>query len=96
DQQPELLFRLRGVDEADLITAASRAMPIVTAMPAGGKVLEDEDLAVPPERPEIAVPAPVAAKPARTTGSRRKTAKAETDATARYELTPDGFVKWWK
>lgn len=104
DQQPELLFRLRGVDEADLITAASRAMPIVTAAPAVGKILEDEDLAalfgldlaVPPERPEIAAPPPVAAKPARATGSRRKTAKSETDATASYELTPDGFVKWWK
>ncbi|MFD2235683.1 SWIM zinc finger family protein [Phaeospirillum tilakii] len=107
DQQPELLFRLRGVDETELITAASRAMPIVTAVPAAGKLLEGEDLAAlfgldlaaPAEPPSSAAPSPDAAEPARAAGPagrRRKAAKPETAAPARYDLTPDGFVKWWK
>lgn len=107
DQQPDLLFRLRGVDEGELITAASRAMPIVTTPPAAGKVLEGEDLAAlfgldlaaPEEQAPSAAPPPDAAEPTRAagrSGRRRQAAKSETAEPKRYEVTPDGFVKWWK
>jgi uncharacterized Zn finger protein len=42
DQQPELLFRLRGVDEKELIAAAGTSIPHA---PAPAKVLGGEDLA---------------------------------------------------
>jgi uncharacterized Zn finger protein len=45
DHQPELLFRLRGVDEKELIVKAGKSMPLATHGPAKGKVLGGEDLA---------------------------------------------------
>jgi uncharacterized Zn finger protein len=45
DQQPELLFRLRGVDELELIASAGKATPLSKHTPASGKVLGGEDLA---------------------------------------------------
>jgi len=44
DRQPELLFRLRGVDERELIAEAGTALPLAKAVPAAGKVLDAEDL----------------------------------------------------
>ncbi len=44
DHQPELLFRLRGVDEKDLIAKADASMPLAKQAPAAGKVLGGEDL----------------------------------------------------
>ena len=45
DHQPELLFRLRGVDEKELIVKAGKSMPLATHGPRTGKVLGGEDLA---------------------------------------------------
>lgn len=45
DHQPELLFRLRGVDEKTLIAGASEPVPLSTRSPSAGKVLGDGDLA---------------------------------------------------
>jgi uncharacterized Zn finger protein len=45
DQHPELLFRLRGVDETELIAAAGKSAPLTKRAPAAGKILEGEDLA---------------------------------------------------
>jgi uncharacterized Zn finger protein len=45
DHQPELLFRLRAVDEMELIVNAGQAVPLAKRGPAAGKVLEGEDLA---------------------------------------------------
>jgi uncharacterized Zn finger protein len=45
DRQPELLFRLRGVDETDLIVHAGKAAPLAKQAPAAGKILGGEDLA---------------------------------------------------
>ena len=45
DQQPELLFRLRGVDENDLILRAGTSVPLSAKGPDAGKVLGGEDLA---------------------------------------------------
>ena len=44
DHQPELLFRLREVDEKELIVKAGKALPLAKQAPAAGKVLGDEDL----------------------------------------------------
>lgn len=45
DSQPELLFRLREVNEGDLIAQAGRDLPLAKQAPAKGKVLGGEDLA---------------------------------------------------
>ncbi len=44
DHQPELLFRLRGVDEKELIVSAGRALPLSKQAPDGGRVLAGDDL----------------------------------------------------
>lgn len=44
DRQPELLFRLRSVDEMELIAHAGNAMPLAKQGPAAGKLLGGEDL----------------------------------------------------
>jgi uncharacterized Zn finger protein len=44
DRQPELLFRLRGVDEMELIANAGKAAPLTKRGPGAGKVLGGEDL----------------------------------------------------
>jgi len=44
DDQPELLFRLREVDEKELIFKAGKALPLTRQAPAAGKVLDGEDL----------------------------------------------------
>ncbi len=45
DRQPELLFRLRGVDEKELIVDVGKSIPLVRQGQAGAKVLGGEDLA---------------------------------------------------
>ncbi len=44
DHQPELLFRLRAVDEKDLLTGIDRALTTTKPAAAAGKVLEADDL----------------------------------------------------
>ena len=44
DHQPELLFRLRTVDEKELIVNAGQAISLAQPAPAGSKVLGGEDL----------------------------------------------------
>jgi uncharacterized Zn finger protein len=39
DHQPELLFRLREVDEKELIVKAGKALPLAKLAPAAAKVL---------------------------------------------------------
>src|SRR5260370_39191630 len=45
DQQPDLLFRLREVDEKELIAGAGKALPLARKAPAATKILGGEDLA---------------------------------------------------
>jgi hypothetical protein len=45
DRQPELLFRLRGVDEKELIVRAGQADPLTKSKPPAAKRLGGEDLA---------------------------------------------------
>jgi uncharacterized Zn finger protein len=44
DEQPELLFRLHAVKEAELIAQAGTALPLAKQAPAGSKVLASDDL----------------------------------------------------
>jgi uncharacterized Zn finger protein len=44
DHQPELLFRLRAVDEKDLVSGLDQALPVARKGPAGRKILEADDL----------------------------------------------------
>jgi hypothetical protein len=44
DHQPELLFRLRAVDEMELIVNAGKAAPLTKHGPAAGKILASDDL----------------------------------------------------
>jgi uncharacterized Zn finger protein len=44
DQQPELLFRLRAVNEKELIASAGKSLPSAKKSPAAAKVLGGEDL----------------------------------------------------
>jgi len=45
DDKPELLFRLRAVDETELVAGVELGLPIVKAAPAAGKVLQEDDVA---------------------------------------------------
>jgi uncharacterized Zn finger protein len=45
DQNPKLLFVLRGVDETDLLARAGQKLPLTKAPATGTKVLDDSDLA---------------------------------------------------
>ena len=43
DHQPELLFRLRGVDEKELIVAVSKSIPLTRKVTASHNVFADEN-----------------------------------------------------
>jgi uncharacterized Zn finger protein len=45
DAQPELLFRLRAVNENDLVADIGKVLPMTEHGPAAGKVLEADDMA---------------------------------------------------
>ncbi len=44
DKEPELLFRLRAVDEKDLIAGVDKALPLSKKAPAAKKVLRADDV----------------------------------------------------
>ena len=44
DNKPELLFRLRKVDEKDLLASAAAGLPVSRKKPLAGKVLEASDI----------------------------------------------------
>jgi len=44
DHQPELLFRLRAVDEMELITNVGAAIPLVKQAPATARLLDGDNL----------------------------------------------------
>src|SRR3954451_17519691 len=44
DEKPELLFRLRSVDEKDLVTNLDPAVPLSKTAPAAGRLLEVDDV----------------------------------------------------
>jgi len=127
DSKPELLFRLRAVDQNDLLVDLDAATPLSKAAPDAGRILETDDLSALFDLEMAQGEAPTTPPPrkkARTARKPTRTKKAEAEhpaatqvrpgkpAPARrdskrpsvrpapskpaLELTPDGFVKWWK
>ena len=45
DHQPELLFRLRAVDGAELVAGAAADLPLAAAAPAASRMLQEDDMA---------------------------------------------------
>jgi uncharacterized Zn finger protein len=92
DQQPELLFRLRAVDETDLIAHIDQALPMSKTGPVAGKVLDTDDLsAMFGLDMAVAVSAPAVAPVAKATraGPRAKVAAAR-KATAKRKAGKKG------
>jgi len=78
DHQPELLFRLRKVDEQDLVARAAADVPLTRKGPAAGKVLEAAEVAG-VFGVEFAPPAPA---PAATTPPKRRATAPQAEAPA--------------
>jgi uncharacterized Zn finger protein len=75
DHRPELLFRLRKVDQQDLIATAGAGLPLSSKAPAAGKVLEDSELGT-VFGVEFAPPAPAPPVPKSAPAGRKKAKKA--------------------
>ncbi len=82
DHQPELLFRLRQVDEQELVAGVAAGAPLSLNAPGSGKVLRDDDLegifGVDLTSAEAQAPPTAAARPAKAPRGGR--AKAATGA----------------
>lgn len=84
DERPELLFRLRAVDENDLVADLDTALPLSTRLPTAGNVLETDDLSslfgldMDGGNGAIAAPgaAPAAPEPVARAGQKRTSPKA--------------------
>ena len=78
DDKPELLFRLRKVDEKDLLAGAAAGLPLSGKKPRSGKVLEAEDIS---GIFGLDLDEGSSAKPARTAKrkSEKKTRKAQSE-----------------
>jgi uncharacterized Zn finger protein len=88
DHQPEFLFRLRQVDENDLIVHAGSAAPLAKKEPAASRVLAESDLA---DVFDVELAAPVAA-PSGPARGRRKPIPPATPA-ARPAAAKDDRLK---
>jgi uncharacterized Zn finger protein len=81
DQQPELLFRLRAVDEKELIASAGKSLPRAKKSPTAAKILGGEDLSklfgLDMAEPESA-PQTKAVRAKRATAAKSKLAGAKT------------------
>jgi uncharacterized Zn finger protein len=71
DHQPELLFRLRAVDETDLVRHVDAALPLSKQGPAAGRVLETDDVSALFGLDMAAPAVPATGKP--STGRTRRT-----------------------
>ena len=66
DARPELLFELRGVDQAELVARAGKDLPLARKGPAAERVLAEEGLSELFGIDLAEAPAPAPAKPRRT------------------------------
>ena len=91
DQQPELLFSLRGVDAQNLVSQASAVLPKTAAAPARGKRLDPAMLAdvfgIEMDEAETPAKAPVKA-PARAARPRKPPATAKAAKTSKAATEP--------
>ena len=82
---PELLFKLRKVDEKDLIAEAGKGLPLAKQGPAADKVLADEglcalfglDLATPGDELKAKAPATTSAKRRPVPAAKQKQPKSK-------------------
>jgi hypothetical protein len=90
DRQPELLFRLRAVDETDLVGHVDAALPMSKQGPGAGRVLETDDVSalfgLDMAAPEVPATGQPSAKPG--TGRTRRTAPAPKGAASAAKATP--------
>ena len=97
DHQPELLFRLRAVDELELIANAGKAAPLTQHGPAAGKMLESDDLSAMfgLDMAQTTTPAPAKPKPTKKASAPpRKKAKPRKKAAAKKpKVTSKGTPK---
>ncbi len=88
DTKPELLFRLRKVDERELVAQAGTGVPLSKKAPAASKRLADEDLGV--FGVELAsVPAEEPHRPDKRPAKRRAPASTRKAAPAPLKSMPD-------
>ncbi|CAH2605473.1 SWIM-type domain-containing protein (plasmid) [Rhodovastum atsumiense] len=85
DHQPELLFRLRGVNEKELVASIDTALPIPDQGPATGRILGTEDVSALFGLDMAAAEAPVAPQ---GTGRSRKARDNSTAAVAADQVPP--------
>src|SRR3712207_6266697 len=71
DHEPELLFRLRAVNEAELVAGLGTELPMAEAAPAAGKGLNADDVAALFGLDSAAAAAAAAVKKPRTPGAYR-------------------------
>ena len=90
DEQPELLFRLRAVNENELVAQIDQALPMSKTGPAKGKVLDADDLSsmFGLDMAEADTP-PVIAVKAKPPRASRKVAAARLVARSRTKPTAD-------
>jgi uncharacterized Zn finger protein len=86
DEQPQLLFLLRDVDENELLASAGQNLPLTRTAPSAAKVLDESDVAAlfgleMTETTRIDTPTPTA--PKRTPQSKAKKRSANTAETKR-------------
>jgi hypothetical protein len=78
DQQPELLFRLRAVDETELVAGIDMALPLSKTAPAAGRLLETDDISALFGLDMAALEAPTAPAPIPSTTKRTAPAPSTT------------------
>jgi uncharacterized Zn finger protein len=94
DENPALLFVLRGVDESELIASAGEDLSLTRATPAAAQVLDAGDVAAlfgleMAETPNADTPAvPKPPKGAKTLKGRKATAQIKTAATDKKSDSP--------
>ena len=102
DQQPELLFRLRAVDAAELVAQADAAVPAAAPRPAAGRVLETDDMAAlfgldmaaaelpPPQEPSAKKAGAKKASAKKASARKPPSGKAKATAAKPAAATPPG------
>ena len=112
DHQPELLFRLRKVDEKDLITSAASHAPLTKKAPATGKVLDAAEaasvfgveFAPASKRKAVAAPPPLKRAPAAGKKAAKaarmakapKSVKKPTFGAARRKAISERMRRYWE
>jgi uncharacterized Zn finger protein len=109
DEKPELLFRLRGIDAADLIGKVSAAEAVRQSTPANGaETLSEAELAdvfgieleprsaAPMALPPIAAPAPAATAAPKRKTPQRKRARQRLSPAARARIAAAVRARWAK